>query len=110
MTDSEKLETMKALIGSDTQDWDNEQLLSSYLSFAESAIQHRRYPFGIPCGQRLERQYEYLQVEIAVYLFNKRGAEGESLHSENGVSRSFGTETGIPKELMIQVTPRGKVI
>lgn len=110
MTDAEKIEIMKAILGDEVPDGDNETMLSYYLSFAESAIMHRRYPFGIPDGATVESQYEHLQVEIAVYLFNKRGSEGESLHSENGVSRSYGTETGIPKELMIQITPRGRVV
>ena len=33
-------------------------------------------------------RYSYLQVEIATYLLNKRGGEGELSHSENGISRS----------------------
>ena len=110
MTNADKLAMMKAIIGSDVRDVDNDTLLSYYLSFAENAILNRRYPFGRPDSAVVEPQYEHLQVEIAVYLFSKRGAEGESLRSENGVSRSFGGETGIPKELMIQVTPRGRVM
>ena len=110
MTDTEKLDSIKAIIGDEVLDGDNDNLLSHYLNFAGGAILNRRYPFGVPCMAKVEPQYESLQVEIAVYLFNKRGAEGESLHSENGVSRSYGGETGIPKELMIQVTPRGRVI
>lgn len=109
MTDFDKLTTTKAVIGSEAMDSDNDALLSAYLAFAGNAILNRRYPFGRPENAVVEPQYEYLQIEIAVYLFNKRGMEGESLHSENGVSRSFGSETGIPKELMVQVTPKGRV-
>lgn len=109
MTAEEKLAIMKAILGPEAMDSDNDTILSYYLDFAETAIMNRRYPFGVPTGAEIESQYEQLQVEIAIYLFNKRGAEGESLHSENGVSRSFGGETGIPKELMVQVTPRGRV-
>ena len=29
------------------------------------------------------------QIEIAVYLYNKQGAEGQTAHSENGISRTY---------------------
>ena len=44
------------------------------------------------------------QVEIAVYLMNKRGAEGESAHSENGVSRTY--ENGdVPASMLRGIVP-----
>ena len=52
----------------------------------------------------LEPRYYDLQVRIAVYLYNKIGAEGQITHSENGISRSW--ESGdIPESLLNQVTP-----
>ena len=49
-------------------------------------------------------QYSYLQVEIATYLLNKRGGEGELSHSENGISRSY--ENGdVPESMMRQIVP-----
>jgi len=35
------------------------------------------------------KKYHYLQCEIAVFLLNKRGAEGQSRHSENGIDRTY---------------------
>ena len=37
----------------------------------------------------LVQKYQSLQVEIAAYLLDKRGATGEIAHSENGISRSY---------------------
>jgi hypothetical protein len=45
-----------------------------------------------------------LQVRVAVYLYNKIGAEGQISHSENGISRGY--EPGdIPESLLKEVTP-----
>lgn len=87
-----------------------EELLWSYLLKAGEAILCTRYPFGRPANAEVEPQFYQTQVEIAVYLFNKRGAENESLHSENGISRSYGADTGIPKSLLWRVTPRGMIV
>lgn len=86
-----------------------DELLWSYLMKAAEAILCARYPFGRPFGAEVEPQYYQTQVEIAVYLFNKRGAENESLHSENGISRSYGADTGIPKGLLGRIVPMGRV-
>jgi hypothetical protein len=43
-------------------------------------------------------------VEIAAYLLNKRGAEGQTSHSENGISRGY--ESGsIPESMLSDVLP-----
>lgn len=103
------LDRMKAIIGQGVMDVDNDALLSSYLDIAAEKILNRRYPFGRPRSATVEPQYQQIQLEIAVFLFNKRGIEGESLHSENGVSRSFGMDTDVPAGLLMQVTPYGRV-
>ena len=88
---------------------DDTELLSVYLDMAADKILNRRYPFGAPEGAIVESRWLNIQLEIAVYLFNKRGAEGESLHSENGISRSYGGETDVPASLLMRVTPKGAV-
>lgn len=103
------LDRMKAIIGQGVMDVDNDALLSSYLDIAAEKILNRRYPFSRPRNATVEPQYQQIQLEIAVFLFNKRGIEGESLHSENGVSRSFGMDTDVPAGLLMQVTPYGRV-
>lgn len=49
------------------------------------------------------------QVEIAAYMLNKRGAEGETAHSENGVSRSY-EDGDIPATLLRRITPMAGVL
>lgn len=57
----------------------------------------------------IEPQYEMLQVRIAQALYNKLGAEGQTSHSENGISRNYGTD-GIPLSLLREIVPVATVI
>ncbi len=49
-------------------------------------------------------KYHYLQCQIAAYLLNKQGAEGESRHSENGVDRTY-ESADIPSSMLSSVVP-----
>jgi hypothetical protein len=78
-------------------------LLKIYLSFAESAILERVYPFNAK-EKKVPEKYQNKQLEIALYLYNKRGAEGETAHSENGISRSY-ENAGIPDSMLKGIIP-----
>lgn len=65
-----------------------DELLKDFLDTAKDEIMARRYPFGdFPDG--LDIRYANLQIEIAMVMYNKQGAEGQKSHSENGVRRSY---------------------
>lgn len=103
MLDAEKIALVKAMSGES-----DESTVSAYLAMAGSKICRRAYPFD-PTAAEVPEQYSYLQAEIAVYLLNKRGAEGESAHSENGISRSY--EGGdVPESMMRQIVPMAGVL
>ena len=85
----------------------DEAILEDCLESAKSAILARRYPYG-EWPDELESRYLDLQFRCALAIYNKQGGEFETAHSENGVSRSFGSE-GIPQELLLEVTPMAKV-
>lgn len=83
--------------------------LSDYLMIAGQEILERCYPFGYDmCRDTVPKRYEALQCKIAAYLINKQGAEGQTAHSENGVSRTY-ESGGVPESLLRQITPRGAV-
>jgi hypothetical protein len=42
-------------------------------------------------------------------MFNKRGAEGETSHSENGVSRTY-SSASVSEELLREITPKAGVV
>ena len=80
-----------------------DELLTGILKIAKDAILSRRYPFG-NFPEILDSRYNSLQIRIAVYLYNKRGAEGETSHSENGISRTY-ESADIPESLLREVVP-----
>ena len=98
MLNVEKIEMVKAMA-----EEANDNTVSSYLKIAGNKICRKAFPFD-PTANEVPEQYDLLQVEIAVYLLNKRGAEGEASHSENGISRTY--ENGdVPPSMLRQIVP-----
>ena len=86
MDNTEKLDRLAVLISPDTA---SDDLLTYLLEQAEGIVLNRRYPFAPPEGATVEARYEHIQLQIAVELYSKMGAEGQTAHNENGVSRSY---------------------
>lgn len=106
MADSYKLTILRLMVGANASEDD---LLLMYLTDAERAILNHLYPMDEDVAHTLPTRYESRQVEIAAYLYNKRGAEGETSHNENGISRSY--ENGsIPDSMLSDIIPYGSVI
>ena len=104
MTDEEKLAMLKAMVGGS----DTDEVLSTYLKLAGRKIIAKAYPYKDDVTE-VPSKYDYLQCEIAAYMLNKRGAEGQLTHTENGVSRTY--ENGdVPLSLLRTVTPHVGVI
>lgn len=103
MTEAEKICIVKAVTGET-----DEATVLTYLNIAGSKIYHKAYPFG-ETEMNVPPKYDYTQVEIAVYLLNKRGAEGQTAHSENGISRTY-ENADIPASLLREVVPMASVI
>lgn len=86
MTDSEKMERLAVLISPDIA---SPELLTILVEQAEGIVLNKRYPFGIPEGATVPSHYEHIQMQIAVELFSKMGAEGQTAHNENGINRTY---------------------
>jgi hypothetical protein len=99
MTQAEKVTLLKAMVGES----DTEEVLLAYLNIAGGKIINRAYPYD-PEVTKVPTRYDFLQCEIAAYLLNKRGAEGQTAHSENGISRSY-ESADIPESMLGAVTP-----
>ena len=82
-------------------------LLQAYLDDAGQAIINKAYPFktGI---ETVPDKYQRLQVEIAVYLVGKMGAEGQTMHIENGIHRTY-ESASIPNSMLKAVIPLAKI-
>lgn len=103
LTEIEKLSMLRVMVGQPNEgDWTDEVLLS-YLTIAGRKIINRAYPYDDTVTE-VPRKYSYLQCEIANYLLNKRGAEGQTSHSENGISRSY-ESADVPESMLSEVVP-----
>lgn len=102
MTDAQKIAMVSAM-----SEEENEVVVSAYLKLAESKICRLAYPYDDDITE-VPKKYELIQVEAAVYMLNKRGAEGQTSHSENGISRSY-ESAGLPDSLVRQIVPVCKV-
>lgn len=83
-------------------------VLEDILESAKAVILSRRFPFGEQPTE-IEDKYKDLQIRIAVEMFNKQGAEGETAHSENGVSRSYASAS-VSEDLLKEITPKAGVV
>jgi hypothetical protein len=100
MTNEEKLTMVRVMCDSDN---DSDDILLAYLTIAGRKIIDRAYPYDDTID-KVPKRYEYLQCEIATHLLNKRGAEGETSHSENGISRSY-ENADVPESMLSVITP-----
>lgn len=104
MTEEEKLIALRAMIGGS----DTDEVLSTYLKLAGRKIINRAYPYDNTATE-VPAQYDTLQVEIAAYMLNKRGAEGQLQHTENGIQRQY-ENADVPASMLKPVTPHVGVI
>ena len=103
MTDDEKLTMLKAFLNENKGEETADSVLLAYLSLAGSKVIQRAYPYRTDV-ETVPDKYAVNQVEIACYLLNKRGAEGEITHNENGVSRSY-ESASIPESMLKGIVP-----
>ncbi|WFA10336.1 phage head-tail connector protein [Tissierella sp. Yu-01] len=74
---------------------EQDSLLNLYLEDAKDTILELTHLSELP------QSLFSTQVELAIIYYNKEGIEGQTSHSEGGVSRSF--EEGIPKRIMKKI-------
>ena len=106
MNEKEKLEVLKSLV--DVVDVTKDKALTVYLRISEQKILERLYPFNRE-GKTIPERYALRQCEIAAYLWNKRGAEGEVSHNENGINRTY-ENADVPASLLKGIIPFAEVL
>ena len=108
MTTEAKITLLKKMLGPE-DDTDND-ILEAFLVLAGDRILNRMYPFEDNYDNlSVPDRYATIQLNIACYMLNKRGAEGEIQHIENGVHRNYGS-SDIPEGLLKDVAPYCQVI
>lgn len=93
MTLEERYDIFKQMLGETGEDVDL-GVFEIYLRQARQKILNHRFPYGTSLVD-VEPRYEQDMIELTVVLYNLRGAEGQSRHVENGVTREWRTETEI---------------
>lgn len=99
MTDEEK----RALVAMMTDESSSSDVVTAYLGLAKQIVFEKAFPFG-SFPEVMPAQYDGVHVEVAAYLINKRGAEGETVHLENGVSRHW-EDGSLPPSLLRRIIP-----
>lgn len=105
MTPAEKLVRLKLRIpAADRTEISDDELLV-LIDEAGELILNRMYPFTRPSNVvAVPARYENIQIQIAIELVNRKGAEGEMSHSENGTVRSY--ESGsVSSSLLKKIAP-----
>lgn len=80
----------------------NEEIVSLLVDLACQNVVNRRYPFGCTNEQAqvAVSQYSNVVFRAVVYAYNMQGAEGQSSHSENGISRAYIDEDKLYTEIV----------
>lgn len=80
MTQAEKIAMVKKLC-----DETDEGVISAYLFMAGKQV----ISLCCPKESEVPERWDALHIDATVYKLNKRGAEGQVTHNENGVSRAY---------------------
>lgn len=106
MTETDKIEILSRMLDDDT----DEETLSVYLRIAGYKILNRMYPYKTDYGGlEVPDRYVNVQLNLACYMCNKRGAEGQIQHIENGVHRNYG-DADVPDSMLKDVMPYAQAI
>lgn len=102
-------ETLKAMIKTNIESSSDmtisDDVVNTFFQLSKNAILLKRFPYLKDISTKeLPSIYDSLCVRLAVYMYNKQGAEGEISHTENGVSIKW--ENGdLPESMMSEVIP-----
>nr|DAH66802.1 MAG TPA: tail connector protein [Caudoviricetes sp.] len=90
MAEEQKLDMLANVLGI-TLDATTEDVLTAYLALAKSEIIAWRYSLSPSYSEITEipKEYETVQIFAVVAGYSQRGAENQTGHSENGISRTF---------------------
>lgn len=91
MTNADKLSLLKTLLD-DGGALPSDDTLNAYLTLSENEILQWMYHLigGVPADvDEVPAKYEVTQIYAIVAGYTHAGAEGQTMHSENGINRTF---------------------
>ncbi|WP_124067513.1 hypothetical protein [Clostridium sp. E02] len=101
------LADVSTYLGDEVSEQDNPVLLI-LINRAIRKVCSKRYPYGYTDTEKAKAVSKYRDVvfDAAVYYWAKQGSEGQSSHSENGISRGYQNED----DLYFDVVPMAKTL
>lgn len=108
MDQAAKLIALKRMLDEEESD----EVLSVYLDLAGQKILNKMHPYGTEQEYRdmdVPDRYALIQLNIACYLLNKRGAEGQIQHIENGIHRNYGS-ADVPDGMLEGIMPYARAV
>ena len=87
MSDTEKLSMVKSMLG--FEDTSEDEKLMAYLTASQKEILGWRYSYCEEIPTEIPAEYEMTQVVAVIAGYSQSGAENQTSHSENGISRTF---------------------
>ena len=107
MTTDRKIDMIRQMMAGDELD---RGILEVYLELAAQKILNKMYPYKEDYTDlEVPDRYAMVQLNIAVYMLNKRGAEGEIQHIENGIHRNYGA-ADVPDGMLKDVYPYAQAV
>lgn len=82
----------------------DEETLLDYVLIAQHIILERRYGMVENYPENFPDRYLITCFQIALYLINRDGSEGQMSHSEGGIMRTY-KNANIPEDLLVDVIP-----
>lgn len=101
------LADVSTYLGDEVSEQDNPVLLI-LINRAIRKVCSKRCPYGYTDAEKTAAVSKYRDVvfDAAIYYWTKQGSEGQSTHSENGISRGYQNED----DLYFDVVPMVKTL
>lgn len=105
-----QLTILKRLLGISLSETDQDDVLQCLLDNAKSRILEKRWMNFVEDDRDVDllSSDTYIQLDIAIELYNKMGVEGQTAHSENGISRSY-ENADISSSIMKRIITKANV-
>lgn len=93
--------------GFDIEEFSDDDLFDEIEGAIESVNDRRHFT---PTETKLfEDKYKNIIIRLCICSVAKMGAEGETSHSENGISRSYSGSSEHPSDILNEIVPLGRM-
>lgn len=103
---STQLVELKRQVEIQGMEFDDDTLIRE-LEWSKQAINNR---LCVPYDKEIEKRYEGIQIQLCIEALSKYGADGETSHDENGISRNYDSASRYSKSTLSLIIPRIGVV